>query len=115
MKKPVAYRSMATLILLTGSSIGVAFAGDSPPTKGDTATLTRERAAEIAIARVPGGKIIEGELEKEHGKLVWSFDIARAESRNVSEVQVDAMTGEIVAEESESPEQEAAEASDPKP
>ena len=43
----------------------------------------------------------ESELEKEHGRLVWSFDIAMPGTNVVTEVQVDAMTGEIVSVEKE--------------
>lgn len=35
----------------------------------------------------------EAELEEELGKLVWSFDIARPGTRNITEVLVDAITG----------------------
>ena len=52
----------------------------------------------------------EAELEEEHGLLVWSFDIARPGTRNVTEVHVDAMTGKVVATEIETPAHEAQEA-----
>ena len=42
----------------------------------------------------------ESELEKEHGKLVYSFDIRNAKG-TITEVQVDAKTGEIAAVEEE--------------
>jgi uncharacterized membrane protein YkoI len=54
-----------------------------------------------ALARVPGGRITEAELE-EDGRLLYSFDI-RVEGRSgVEEVQVDARTGEVVSIEHES-------------
>ena len=59
---------------------------------------------------MPGGKITEGELEKENGKLVWSFDIATTGSKDITEIQVDAITGQIVSRETETPEQQAKEA-----
>jgi uncharacterized membrane protein YkoI len=45
---------------------------------------------------VPGGKVKEAELEREHGKLVWSFDIATADSRHVMDVEIDAETGAVL-------------------
>jgi uncharacterized membrane protein YkoI len=68
---------------------------------GDRAKIAREDAERIALTRVPGGTIKEGELETEHGKLVWSFEIAQRTSPEVIEVQVDAMTGEVVAMETD--------------
>jgi|SRR5690349_24595805 len=81
---------------------------------GEKAKVDRAAAEKIALARVPGGEIKEGELETEHGKLVWSFDITQKSSRDVIEVQVDATTGEVVAVETETPEDEAKEANDDK-
>ena len=49
-------------------------------------------------------------MEKEHGKLIWSFDISTPSSKDIEEVQVDAMTGEVVRREVETPEQQAREA-----
>jgi len=67
------------------------------------AKLTRAEAEKIALAKVPGGTIKEGELEKEKGKLIWSFDISVPGSKDIKEVQVDAISGEIVAMETETP------------
>jgi uncharacterized membrane protein YkoI len=36
--------------------------------------ISRAAAEKIAVAREPG-TIKEGELEKEHGKMIYSFDI----------------------------------------
>lgn len=74
------------------------------------ARIPRAQAEQTALAAVPGGKITEGELEREHGKLIWSFDIATAGSKDITEIQVDAVTGRIVARETETPKQQAAEA-----
>src|SRR5258708_1131327 len=60
------------------------------------AKVSRADAEKIALAKVPGGSIKEGELEKENGKLIWSFDIASPGTKDITEVQVDAVTGEVV-------------------
>ena len=74
------------------------------------AKVTRAQAEATAMKKAPGGTVKEAELEEEHGKLVWSFDIARPGTRNLTEVHVDAITGRILATEIETPGHEAAEA-----
>jgi uncharacterized membrane protein YkoI len=60
------------------------------------AKVTEAQATKSALARVPDGTIKSSELEKENGKLIWSFDIAKPKTRTIIEVQVDAKTGKIV-------------------
>lgn len=68
---------------------------DKPnPKLAKKARITIEAAREIALKKVPG-TVIEGELEKEHGKLVYSFDI-KIESGKIMEVWVDAKTGNVL-------------------
>lgn len=74
------------------------------------AKVSEADARVTALAKVPSGTVSSAELEKEHGKLVWSFDIAQARSPNVTEVQVDAISGKIVSTKVETPRQEAKEA-----
>ena len=74
------------------------------------AKITRAEAEATAMIKAPGGTVKEAELEDEHGQLVWSFDIARPGTRNLTEVHVDAITGKVVSAEIETPEKEAAEA-----
>ena len=73
------------------------------------AKVTQEQAEQIALRKAPGGTIKESTLEEEHGKIVWSFDIAVPGARDITEVQVDAVNGELVSVENESPGQEAKE------
>ena len=69
--------------------------------------ISMKKAKMIALKKVPGGKIESAELENEGGKLIYSFDIkAKA---GITEVNVDAMNGQIVAVQNESPAKEAAE------
>jgi uncharacterized membrane protein YkoI len=74
------------------------------------AKITQAEAEKTALARVPAGKIKASELEKEHGKLIWSFDISTPKSRNITEIQVDAKTGKIFSTQVETPKDQAAEA-----
>lgn len=71
------------------------------------AKITKEQAQETALKRAPG-TVESGELEREHGKLVYSFDIRNAKG-TITEVQVSAITGRIVRIEHESKKQEEAE------
>jgi uncharacterized membrane protein YkoI len=73
------------------------------------AKVTQAAAEKTALAKVPNGKIKSGELEREHGKLVWSFDISVPHSKNITEVQVDAKTGKITAVAIETPKDQAKE------
>ena len=74
------------------------------------AKITQAEAMKTVLAKVPDGKIKAAELEKEHGKLIWSFDISMPKSKNITEIQVDAKTGKIVSTQVETPKDQAAEA-----
>jgi uncharacterized membrane protein YkoI len=73
------------------------------------AKISRADAEKTALTKAPGGTIKEGELEKEKGKLIWSFDITIPGSADIKEVQVDAISGEVVSVETETPKKEAKE------
>ena len=68
------------------------------------AKITMTQAREIALNAAPG-KVESEELEKEKGKLVYSFDI-RNQKGTISEVWVDAKTGAVVSNTEETKEQE---------
>ena len=74
------------------------------------AKITQADAEKTALAKVPGGKIESSELENEHGKLIWSFDISVPNSVNIAEVQVDAKNGKIISNTTETPKDQAKEA-----
>jgi len=74
------------------------------------AKITPEAATATALAKVPGGKLEKGEIEKEKGKLIYSFDIKVDGKSGIEEVAVDAMTGKVLSVEHESPAAEAKEA-----
>lgn len=72
------------------------------------AKISMARAKEIALKQVPGGKIESAELEREHGKLIYSFDI-KTSKPGVTEVNVDAKDGKVLSTKQETPAKEAAE------
>ena len=72
--------------------------------------VSQSDAQATALAQVPNGSVKEGELEKEKGKLIWSFDIATPGTTDITEVNVDAMTGAVVSKDVEKASDEAKEA-----
>jgi len=76
------------------------------------AKVSKETAQASALAKVPNGTVKESELEKEHGKLIWSFDITTPDSKDITEVEVDAITGAVLGVDKESPEDQAKEAAE---
>jgi len=74
------------------------------------ATITLEAATATAQGAVPTGKIQSHELEREDGKLIYSFDIKIAGKKGIEEVNVDAMTGVLIEKVHETPADEAKEA-----
>jgi uncharacterized membrane protein YkoI len=70
------------------------------------AKVSREDATRTALDQVPNGMVKSSELEKEHGKLIWSFELSTPGSSDITEVNVDAVSGTVVSTEKESAEQE---------
>jgi uncharacterized membrane protein YkoI len=70
------------------------------------AKISMDQAKKTALAK-ENGTIKEAELEKEKGKLIYSFDIDVKGA--IHEVNVDALTGAVVSDEVESPKKEAKE------
>ncbi len=73
------------------------------------AKITEVAARRTALAAVPGGTVEKFDLEREDGKLLYSYDIKIAGKAGIEEVHVDALTGLILSNEHESPEAEAKE------
>ena len=69
-------------------------------------SLTLDSALVIAKATVPTGTVKAHELEREHGHLIYSFEFVVAGKSGIEEVNVDAMTGAVLAVEHEGPKAE---------
>jgi uncharacterized membrane protein YkoI len=80
------------------------------------ADLQKEAKMKMADARalaqktVPTGKIASGEIEREGGKLIYSFDMKSPGKSGIDEVNIDAMTGTLISNQHETPKDEKAEA-----
>lgn len=59
------------------------------------AKIGADQARETALRAVPG-MVKDSELETEHGRLIYSFEIKRPGERGITEVNVSAMNGSIV-------------------
>jgi len=64
--------------------------------------ITPEQARATAQSRVPGGIVQSEELERERGKLIYSFDIKVKGKSGIQEVNVNAVDGTVVNVEHES-------------
>lgn len=93
----------------------VSAAEPSPDSLKALAKVTESDARAKALAKVPGGTVESVELEREHGKLIWSFDVRDPRSPNIIEIQIDAKNGRIVSKKSETPAEQAREAKADKP
>ena len=98
-------------VSLAGMLTSGVIAGDKEKELEARAKVSREAAQKTALEKVPGGQIKEGELEEEDGKLIWSFDITTNGSKDIKEIQVDAITGKVLSEKTETAKEEDEEAS----
>jgi len=85
--------SVTVVVLLAATTDG---AEESQGMLKRQAKVTEAQARSTALAMVINGTIKSSELEKEHGILIWSFDIAAPKAQDITEVQVNAKTGKIV-------------------
>lgn len=67
------------------------------PELANQVTVNAEQAMTIALTDIPG-KVIEAELEREDGKLIWEIELVNSENQ-VYEFEIDAMDGRILEKE----------------
>ncbi len=80
-----------------------------PAALAKQAKITLDAARATALAQVPGGVVKSEELEREHGKLIYSFDVLVPGKSGVEEVNVNAIDGKVVNKKHESAKTEARE------
>lgn len=101
-----------SVVVLAISVMAWSLSGDKARKKETQAELqkqarvTMDQAKKAALAK-ENGTIKESELEKEKGKLIYSFDIDVKGA--IHEVNIDAVTGALVSDEVESQKEEAQE------
>jgi len=74
------------------------------------AKISEADARATALKEVPNGTVKSEELEREHGKLIYSYDITVPGKSGIQEVNVNAIDGTVVAKEHESAKTEKKEA-----
>ena len=74
------------------------------------AKISEETARATALKEVPNGTVKSSELEREHGKLIYSYDITVPGKTGIDEVNVNAIDGTVVAKQHETPKTEKKEA-----
>ena len=74
------------------------------------AKIPEATARATALAQVPNGTVKSSELEREHGKLIYSYDISVPGKTGIEEINVNAIDGSVVAREHETPKMEKKEA-----
>jgi uncharacterized membrane protein YkoI len=74
------------------------------------AKVSLETARATALKEVPNGTVKSSELEREHGKLIYSFDISVPGKSGIEEIAVNAIDGSVVTHEHETPKMEKKEA-----
>ncbi len=70
------------------------------------AKISEETARATALKQVPNGTVKSSELEREHGKLIYSYDITVPGKSGIDEVNVNAIDGSVVAKAHEGPKAE---------
>ena len=115
MMKLVPFAILASCITVYGATMPCSI---HPPKRARASSLPAltkvsqadaERTALASIGAPAGAKVAEGELEVEHGCLVYSFDIRMPGQSGIEEVMVDPGTGKVISHTHESARQEAAE------
>jgi uncharacterized membrane protein YkoI len=67
------------------------------------AKISPAAAMQTAQAKFPNAVMKSAEIEKEHGRLIYSFDLQQLGVKGIEEVNVDANTGVVVGTEHENP------------
>lgn len=100
----------ALTLLATAAAVTWSVAAPTEAELMKQAKLTKIEAEHIALGKVPNGQVKSAEIENEKGHLVWSFDIVTPGNKDITEILVDAKSGQIISRQAETPRDQAAEA-----
>jgi uncharacterized membrane protein YkoI len=84
----IALAASSLLATSVAFAAGAPVKSDVPASLSKEAKISLETARATALAKVPHGVIRSEELEREHGKLIYSFDIAVPGKLGIQEVNV---------------------------
>ena len=101
-------RSVILIVVLSAFGILSGAASDKNEAK-HSSKITKAIAEQIALTKVPRGKIRSAELETARGHRFWSVYVVKPGSKNAKEIRVDDTSGQILAVQTERPEDQAEE------
>jgi uncharacterized membrane protein YkoI len=97
-ERPYTMLTLSTLLLAAGTltDVGSVHAGGKKEKAemAAAAKVTIDQAAKAATEKT-AGKVIEAELEKKHGKIIWEVKTVDAEG-TVTETHIDAESGAVI-------------------
>ena len=111
------------IVLVIGliALLGFAFAAEKAATKAKVDPMAEKQALAKAVkvsmadalataSKKVSGTVLNAEVEDENGKIIYSFEILPTlDSKEIKEINIDAATGAIIAEETENNQTEAKE------
>lgn len=81
---------------LANAQQSVAGTSKIDPKLAAAAKITLDSARVIALRAVPHSTVASEELEREHGRPIYSFDMKVAKREGIQEVNVNAITGKVI-------------------
>ena len=90
------FSGAVTVVVTSGAGAQATYKRDIPDSLAKQAKVSETVAAATAQRRVPKGTIQGVELERENGKLMFSYDIKTPGKSGIDEVNVDAISGTII-------------------
>src|SRR5262249_51529801 len=103
---------LAVTLTASAAHAQAGYKRELPDSLKGQAKIAEDVAAKTAPAKDPKSGDGSVELERENGKLMYSYDIKVPGKKGIDEVHVDAVTGKFLSKEHESPEAEKKEAAD---
>ena len=93
--------TLAASFVTAGSAIAQKAKPESQAALMREAKITKKAATATALSQVPGATVRSSEIERENGKLIYSFDLKVKGKSGIEEINVDALTGGVIAHEHE--------------
>jgi uncharacterized membrane protein YkoI len=98
------------ILIVTLSAFSISSCATSNKNEANrSGKITEVTPEQIALTRVPGGSVRTAELKTVRGQRFWAVYIAKPGSKNAKEIHVDAPSGQILAVQTERPEDQAEE------
>ena len=98
--------AIASVLALLGILLASLLPSRTVPSGPESGRVSLARAERIALRQVRHGQLTALELRQEEGRLIWQVDVRRPKSANTTEIDIDAVTGLMIATRTESPEEE---------